>query len=38
MANNGFLESLGIPDMNCDGNVDYTDLFFVEEILNEDDE
>ena len=36
MGDHGFIKSLGIPDMNSDGDIDYTDLFFVEEMLNED--
>ena len=37
MNYNGFISSLGIPDMNNDGDIDYTDFFIVEEMLDEDD-
>ena len=35
MFSNGFISSLGVPDMNADGNVDSTDLFFFEEMMND---
>ena len=38
MSDNGFIKSLGIPDMDSDGDIDYTDLFLFEEVINDDDE
>lgn len=38
MNDNGFIKSLGIPDMNSDGNIDYTDLFLFEEIIDDEED
>lgn len=37
MFGNGLFESLGIPDLNCDGEVNSTDVFIYEQILDDDD-
>ncbi len=38
MDDNGFIKSLEIPDMNSDGNIDYTDLFLFKEIIDDEED